>query len=508
MSENLENELENELMVLPPPPPDPPEPLLPKIIVLGGKDIDGSWGSGKTFTREFYFELINVPVPVFMLSSFIPAYNSLHPYYPFAVAKDSRVSNQKETQTGRVITLSTNYEVIKPARPLNEIMAENPEWTIDDVLNMNLPLLLPAQDVSYEPIAVEETLDDLYVKKTAKEIWDEEHVQDVPRDEIDLWKQIPFRTTAGTKLTGTRTRNILKMSFWYFVDPVLFEEWFANWFEEVSENVDEETDAEAVIETDIEAKIEIAYTGVVNDAPVTIAGRFCPTGTVKIESIEFSDMTWERQEVEHMSLKKISVVLLIDNQTWNKRYENVSNLFIAYPYVWDDADSGKEKNKMRINPETNQPYYYFLEPEDEDISTLEDILSLLDDKNDEKDDISAPSTLSPDDMNEEEEYKPSLQRIFCTMYDPEPKNEGDVDDPIYVQNPKKAIQFFGTREDCFRLNPDSEPTEVSEPMYLDKNGFILYPDPNTGKVDTTLSPKVTGYVFTPKNFAPLHFPPT
>jgi hypothetical protein len=92
------------------------------------------------------------------------------------------------------------------------------------------------------------------------------------------------------------------------------------------------------------------------------------------------------------------------------------------------------------------------------------------------------------------------------MYDPSPNNEGSTDDPIYVQDPQKAIQFFGTREDCFRLNPDSEPTEVSEPMYLDKNGLILYPDPDTGKVDTALSSKIKGYVFKPMDFTPLHFP--
>ena len=92
------------------------------------------------------------------------------------------------------------------------------------------------------------------------------------------------------------------------------------------------------------------------------------------------------------------------------------------------------------------------------------------------------------------------------MYDPSPENEGSTDDPIFVQDPLKAIQFFGTREDCFRLNPDSEPTEVSEPMYLDRNGFVLYPDPDTGKVDTKLSPKIKGYVFKPMDFTPLHFP--
>jgi len=524
MSENLENELENELMVLPPQPPPLPDPLLPdtllpQIIVKGGKDIDGSWGSGKTFTREFYFELINVPVPVFMFSSFIPAYNSLHPYYPFAVAKDSKVSNQAETPRGRVITLSTNYEVIRPRKPLNEIIKEcidkKIDWTIDDVIAANGPFQLPAQDVTYEPIVVEETLDNLYVEKTAKELWNEEHVQDVPRDQIDRWKQIPFWTTAGTKLTGTRTRNILKMSFWYFADP--------RWFSEVDPPLDE-------------AAIVTKYTGVVNDAPVVIDGRFYPTGTVKIESIEFSDMTWERQEVEHLSLKRINVVLHLDRKTWKKQYENVSNLFMAYPYVWDDANSGKAKTKMRINPETNQPYYWLKVEDVDNESEVETIFKSLMtqyleiqaaikeeferlygegtfgnrkiapftplEETVDKDCIK-PSTESPDD---DIEYNPSPQRIFCTMYDPNPKNEGDENDPIYVQDPKKAIQFFGTREDCFRLNPDSEPTEVSEPMYLDQNGFILYPDPNTGKVDTTLSPKIEGYVFTPKDFAPLHFP--
>jgi hypothetical protein len=75
-----------------------------------------------------------------------------------------------------------------------------------------------------------------------------------------------------------------------------------------------------------------------------------------------------------------------------------------------------------------------------------------------------------------------------------------------VQDPQNALQFFGTREECFRLNPDSEPTEVSEPMYLDMNGFVLSPDPDTGKVDTTLSPKVEGYISMPMDFTPLFLP--
>ena len=39
-----------------------------------------------------------------------------------------------------------------------------------------------------------------------------------------------------------------------------------------------------------------------------------------------------------------------------------------------------------------------------------------------------------------------------------------------------------------------------------ENGFVLYPDPSTGKVDVTLSPKVEGYIFRPMDFTPLHFP--
>ena len=113
-----------------------------------------------------------------------------------------------------------------------------------------------------------------------------------------------------------------------------------------------------------------------------------------------------------------------------------------------------------------------------------------------------PSTVISTTRN----IEPSAQRIFCTMYDPDPKNEGSTDDPIWVSDPQNATQFFGTREDCFRLNPDSEPTEVSEPMYLDENGFILYPDPKTGKVDMSLSPKVSGYTFEPVDFTSLHFP--
>jgi len=438
--------------------------LPPRITVKGGQDLDGSWGAAKTFVREFYFELINVPLPLFMISPFIPVYNSLHSLYPFAIAKDSKITKNKETPTGRVITVSTNYQMLKPAMPLVGLTG----FAAASVLAGNMPFLLPAQDVSYEPVAVEESLDDLYVEKTAEEIQDE--ITDLPESlrpnwqhYINTWKRVSFRTTAGTKLTGTRLRNILNMSFWYLANPI--------WFDE------------AVVETQ--------YTGVVNHAPVTVAGRYFPTGTAKIESIELEDNTWEREGAEHLAMKRVQVSLLIDKKTWLKEYENVSSLFMAYPYVWQKANLGeKENTKMKINAGTNQPYYYY-KTADGGQQTAAD------------DDILTPSTEAP---TSNVEYNPSLQRIFCTMYDPAPVNEGDTDNPIYVQNLQKAIQFFGTREDCFRLNPDSEPTEVSEPMYLDKNGFILYPDPDTGKVDTTLSPKIAGYVFKPMDFSPLHLP--
>ena len=44
----------------------------PTIIPLAGEDLDSSWGASKTFVRERKFELINVPLPLFMLSPFVP----------------------------------------------------------------------------------------------------------------------------------------------------------------------------------------------------------------------------------------------------------------------------------------------------------------------------------------------------------------------------------------------------------------------------------------------------
>jgi len=194
-----------------------------------------------------------------------------------------------------------------------------------------------------------------------------------------------------------------------------------------------------------------------------------------LTAIKCVNKTWERQQAEPYVLHMVEVVLLIDMKSWNKQYENISDLFMPYPYVWDDSDSGKENNKMRINPVTNQPYYYLY-----------------------KEVFTVPLSY--------ERIPCSPQRIFCTSYDPEPENVGTLDEPIWVQDPQNAVQFFGTREECFRLNPDSEPTGVSEPMYLDQNGFVIYPDPETGKVNTILSPKVEGYAFLPLNFTPLHLP--
>ena len=426
------------------------EPLR-QIIVKGGRDLDGAWGDRKTFVREFYFELVNVPIPLFQISPFIPAYNSLHPDYPFAIAKDSKIVNNIETPAGRGITVSTNYEILKPAMPFTGLDDIN----LAALILGNMPFNLPAQDVEYEIVQVEETLDSLYKEFEIDEIGE-------INDRIE-WRAMPFQTTAGTKLTGTRTRNLLKMSFWYLADPL----WYS------------------------EAEFETEYTGVVNNSSTTIAGRFCPKGTVKIESLRLTDNTWERAGATSYPMKMVRVVLLIDSKTWQRRYENVSNLFAAYPYAWEHSDKGKANTKMRITAETHQPRYYKPTKTD-DIDTP---LCL--------DDVPEPSTVKPpSDMS----IKVSPQRIFCTSYDPEPKNVGDSDDPIYESDPQKAIQFFGTREDCFRLNPDSEPTEVPEPMYLDENGFILYPDPSTGKVDVKLSPKIIGYPFKPVDFTPLHFP--
>jgi len=416
--------------------------LPPEIIVIGGQDLDGSWGTGKTFQRECVFELINVPLPMFMISPFIPAYNSFHPDYPFALAKESKISKNIETSYGRTVTITTTYQVLKPNKTLTGLSG----WNIDAVIFDNLPHLLPAQDVTYESVAVEETLDHLYV------------------DEEEEWVEMPFQTTAGTKLTGTTTRNILKMKFWYFVETLLLDE----------------------------SELVTQYTGVVNDDEIMIAGRNCPTGVAKIESIGVMDSTWERPESTPYTVKLIEVALLIDYKTWNKRYENVSSLFMAYPYAWETSDSGgKENTKMRLDEKTKQPLYYTHKRTNIITGETEWLLSNAE---------SVPSDFIPINV--------SPQRIFCTMYDPEQKNEGYSDDPIWVSDPQKAIQFFGTREDCFRLNPDSEPTEVTEPMYLDKNGFVLYPDPATGKVDVALSPKIEGYVFKPIDFTPLHFPVT
>jgi len=284
--------------------------VTPAIIARGGKDLDGSWGEGKTFVRETYYILENVPLPLFMISPLIPVYNSFHPLYPFALAQDSKISCNILKDGGQGITVSTTYKVLKPNVSLTGLSG----WDVASVINNNLPHLLPAQDVKYTAVSVTETLYHLYQLKDDKD---------------DEWESVPFQTTAGTTLTGTTTRNISKMSFWYFVSPDLF---------------DEET-------------LLTKYTGVVNDAPVTIAGRSCPTGTVKIESIEVSNNTWERPEVATYSVKLVKVVLLLDDQTWNTRYENVSNLFMAYPYEWEDSDSGKEKIKMKIDPETHQPAY-------------------------------------------------------------------------------------------------------------------------------------------------------
>jgi hypothetical protein len=429
-----------------------------QIRHIGGQDMDGQWTEQKTFVRENYYELVGVPLPVFCVSSMIPQKNSIHPKYPWCIAEDSRISKNIETPTGRGVTVSTTYRILQVVKNLDDDKSE------EQTISKNYPWLLPAQDVKYEVVRLEESMDYLwrYGKWEETDLHDSLNDADINDSEIsanqkdnnwnnyfrpdkqeERWRKKPFQTTAGTKLTGTKQRNILALSFWYFA--------LAKWYKE----------------EDI-----MKFSDTVNDQDIELIGKKYKKGQVKIINLSFEEDSWKLEDESEESLIKVSMQMQIDDKTWNRDYENISTLFMAYPYQWETVEPNdwpeeskpmKPNTVLKFDPKTHQPSY---QPVSE----------------------------------------PRLERIFCTMYDPKPINIETLESPVYQPVAKNAIQFFGTREDCLRLNSETDPSEVSEPMYLDKEGRIVWPNPSNGMVDSGLAPKISGYPIELKDFTPLHLP--
>jgi hypothetical protein len=406
-----------------------------EIRFIGEEKIEGTKGSTMSFVQEYKYELINVPIPIFLISKFIPEIGSIHPVYPFATVNDLKMSKNISTNSGCGITLSVTYDVLS----VDEKAGEHPD--IDSLISSNYPFNLPIQDLKFEPVLVDEARRYLFQQGEKKDddIIENEYDEELDPDDDEAWRKRAFVTTSGTVLQGTKHRTLVSISFWYYTD---------------TQDIDE-------------FEVETKFTEAINSDEVKIGNRTYDKWTLKIESIEVEDKTWNELE-----LKVIKLKLLFDLQTWEKKFENVSTMFMNYPYDWENNSSYPEKTRLRFDEETKQPLYII--PVPADIPKPEDEISPV--------------------------------RIFCTLYDPEPINEGTSSEPIWISDPTKATQFFGSREDCFRLNPDSEPSEVTEPMYLDANGFMLYPDAKTGKVNTNLSPKITGCIFVPLNFNELHIP--
>jgi hypothetical protein len=444
-----------------------------KIIHIGGEDLDGSWGESKTFVRENKYELVGVPLPVFLISPVIPKKNTIHPKYPWCIAEDSRITKNIETPAGRGVTVATTYRVLNIVPNKNE--EEDEEKDEEQTIARNYPWLLPAQDVKMEVVRLEESMDFLwrFGKWESTDLHDSLNDLDIDTDKPEntklnnwnynnrpdileeRWRQKPFETTAGTKLTGTKQRNIMAISFWYYA--------LKSWYKD-----------EYITE----------FTDTVNDDDIEIAGKKYKKGEIKIIDLNMENDRWKMIDESEESLIKVSVQIQIDPKTWIRKYENVSNLFLAYPYKWktiepsdypEDCKPMQPNTILEFDSKTHQPLY------------------------------------QENNQTDGKPIEPKLQRIYCTMYDPQPMNIGtvktdDSEEATYQPDPQNMIQFFGTREDCLRLNSETDPIEVSEPMYLDKKGRIVWPNPETGMVDRGLAPKISGYPVELKDFTPLHLP--
>ena len=222
------------------------------IIRKGGSNIDGQAGDERGFTREEYYILEGVPLPLFLASKwYIPKKGTFHPQYPFYVAEDSKVTNNMELTRfdengkrigGRGITVSTYWRLLNMSDPTNN------NDDLDKWAQGCYPWLLPVQDYKTGTVRLEESLDYLWrygIFNPVTDIEDEEYLADPVKDkDVERWRKRKFENAAGTKLTGTKQRSITSASFYYFAYSTSFKEEYQG-----------------------------DYSGAVNDADIRIAGR-------------------------------------------------------------------------------------------------------------------------------------------------------------------------------------------------------------------------------------------
>lgn len=208
---------------------------------------------------------------------------------PWFTVKDVAVANEIERGSGgRGITTTTTLAC---PRGLFDMREELEELKRNGGL---FPWIMPLQNYKTSAVMIEESMDNLW---------------DVQNGKLVL---VPFRTSAGDELTGTRQRPVLQISFDYNLHMSDFREEYLAQFQDV-----------------------------VNIEPVKIAGRQYRAGCVRISSLGADEVEQEFENNAKLQWWRISVTLQVDPKTWQREYLNTGLMHCPidfndkiYPGVW------------------------------------------------------------------------------------------------------------------------------------------------------------------------------
>jgi len=189
------------------------------------------------------------------------------------------------------------------------------------------PWIMPLKNYKVTTVMIEESMDHLWDVKDGKAV------------------SIPFRTSAGSELTGARQRPIRQISFDY--DLKIFQEEYVTEFQNA-----------------------------INIEPVTIAGRKYETGCIQISGINADIVQQKLDDGSLLEWWRVSLTLQIDPKSWLREYLNaglyhrpveIDNNF--YPYIhrkkperiWTTCrefplkdSNGKEVTSEQYDPTTGE----------------------------------------------------------------------------------------------------------------------------------------------------------
>ena len=353
----------------------------------------------------------------------IPRRGSIHPVYPWCVAEDSRVTknieltSEKDCLGGRGITISTVYRCLTLHEPRDE---DNDDE--DQFITKNYPWLLPAQDYKVFPIKLEESQNCLYRFGKWEPTDMHDNLNDAGNDDNN-WKNEnrEDRTVERCRKIPFETTAQTKLVGTKNRTILGVSFWYyilSDWFEK-----------EFVLE----------FQESINQEEMEIAGETYEAGTVLLTELSPEPDVWERSDGQFDTLGKVSVQLQIDPQTWWRKHENVATVF-------NNFDIKRDENTHRPLLDKHGDIY----GKDEDEKVIKSL---------------------------------GREKLYAALFDPDQQSNMDTtssDRPFYQPDPSKLLQYIGSKTECHEMAYDGQVTEITDPMYIDKHGFPIWPDETTG----------------------------